>query len=95
MEKSQEILEYLIKVPHSKIVSYKFLSQKFWIHPRVVAKILSKNFEQNKYPCYKVVCNDWKIGWYNLWIEEKIRRLGKDWIKIENNKIHTKHFYKE
>lgn len=88
----EDILEFLTKIPEWKVVSYKYLWDKFKLHPRHIALILSSNINQEIFPCYKVVNSSWKIGWYNLWIEEKIIKLEKDWIKIKNWKIDKKYF---
>lgn len=87
------LLQFLKIIPSSKVISYKQLWDIFWLHPRTVAKILSSNNKQNIYPCYKVVNSNWKIGWYNLWIEEKIKLLKKDWI-IFDKTIPKHHFWK-
>lgn len=84
---SQRIFDFLRKIPKDRVVTYKFLAQKFDIHPRAVAHILRSNTQQNIYPCYKVICSDGSIGWYNLGIQQKIDKLTKDNIPIENQKI--------
>ncbi len=89
-----KVLESLLKIQRWKVVSYKTLWNHFWIHPRVVAQILSKNTEQDKYPCYKVINSDWKIWWYNLWIYEKVKRLKGDWVKVNDLKV-KKEFFQE
>jgi 2'-5' RNA ligase/alkylated DNA nucleotide flippase Atl1 len=77
------IYPFLNLIPKNKLLSYKTLGQIFWLHPRAVAKILSENTETEKHPCYKVIHSNWEIGWYNKWIEEKIKRLEKDWFIIK------------
>lgn len=86
------LYDFLQTIPKWKVVSYKFLAEKFWTHPRTIARILAQNIDQDKYPCYKVVCSDGKISWYNLWVEQKISKLEKDWIIINNWKIDKKYF---
>jgi alkylated DNA nucleotide flippase Atl1 len=39
------------------------------------------------YPCYTVVASDGRLGGYNLGSKEKIRRLRKDGMVIEEGKI--------
>ena len=70
------ILPFLQTIPQGKVVSYKQLSERFKIHPRVVAKILASNQEQDIYPCFLVVRSDGKLSGYNLGIEEKRKRLS-------------------
>ncbi|EKD66630.1 MAG: Methylated-DNA-[protein]-cysteine S-methyltransferase DNA binding protein [uncultured bacterium (gcode 4)] len=90
---NQKIYDFLQKIPVWKVVSYKIIGGKFGIHPRQVARILSENKDTEIYPCYKVVNNNWKLGGYNLWVWEKIRKLEKDGIKIINNWISKKYFW--
>ena len=92
---NNEILKYLQIIPVWKVSTYKILAKKFSLHPRTIASILKKNTNQDIYPCYKVVMSDGKIGWYNLWIEEKIKRLAKENIIIENWKIDKKYFFND
>ncbi len=81
------IYNFLKLVPQNKVITYKTLANIFWLHPRQVAKILSENQNQDIYPCYKVVNNDGSIWWYNLWVEEKIKRLQKDGLEIKELNI--------
>lgn len=89
----KNIYIFLQKIPKGKVVSYKQIWELFSIHPRTVAKILSRNINQDTYPCYKVVNSNWKINWYNLWVENKINKLKSDWIIIKNWKIDSKYFW--
>ena len=87
------LLNFLQIIPKNKVVSYWFLWEIFNLHPRQVANILKNNQKQDIYPCYKVVNTDGSLWWYNLWIDEKIKRLENDWIKIENWKILSDYFW--
>ncbi len=86
-----QILHWLKNIPTGKVVTYKSLGKQFGIHPRIVARILASNTEQDIYPCYKVICSDGKLGGYNLWIDEKIRRLQADGISVKNNTVEKKY----
>lgn len=89
----ENILNFLLTIPKWKVISYKYLWDKFGIHQRKVAFILKNNFKQDIYPCYKVVNKNWKLGWYNLWLKEKIIRLEKDWIIIKQERVLKEFFY--
>ena len=41
MELKQKIFSYLKKLPKNKIVTYKFLAEKFGTSPRAVGQILT------------------------------------------------------
>lgn len=90
-----QILSFLQTIPKGKVSTYKLIWDKFWVHPRSVASVMRYNKEPIKYPCYKVVANDWKISWYNTerWVEEKIEKLKNDWVEIINWKIDKKYFF--
>lgn len=91
----QLVYDFLATIPKGKVVTYKIIANKFGIHPRFVARILSKNYDGDSFPCYKVICSDWKLGGYThrLWIQEKIRRLTSDWIEIVDWKINKNYFW--
>ena len=61
------------------------------MHPRAIAKILNKNSNLNKYPCYKVIHSNGKVGGYKLGQDEKIKRLKGEGIEIKNGKISPKY----
>lgn len=90
----QFLYEFLKLIPENNVTTYKQIWEIFWIHPRKIAKILEQNQKQDLYPCYKVINTNWEIGWYNLWIKEKIKRLQEDWIKIVNDKVDKNYFWK-
>ncbi len=81
------ILAYLKIIPKWKVETYSTIWKKFNIHPRKVANILSRNYDQDIFPCYKIIMSDWKIWWYNLWTKEKESRLKKDWIEVIWGKV--------
>lgn len=89
----KKIYLLLQKIPKGKVISYKQIWVKFCIHPRTVANILSKNQNQELFPCYKVINSNWNLWWYNLWLESKIVKLEKNWIEIKNMKIDKKYFW--
>ncbi len=64
MDLRNKINNFLKKLPKGKLKTYKFLAEKFYSHPRAVARILSTNNDKNIL-CYKVICSNEKIGGYN------------------------------
>ena len=90
-----EVLEYLKNIPKWNVSTYKILANIFQVHPRTIASIMKQNKNQDKFPCYKVISSNGSLGWYNLWLEEKIKRLKNDWIEIIDWKIDKKYFYNE
>ncbi|HMT01335.1 MAG TPA: MGMT family protein [Candidatus Absconditabacterales bacterium] len=87
------VYEFLRKIPKGKVVTYKMLAEKFQSHPRAIGRLIGKNHEQEKYPCYKVVGSDGSLRGYNLGLPEKISRLEKDGIVVENGKVASTLFW--
>lgn len=54
---------------------------------RFVGQLLNKNPNPDKYPCYKVVQSDGKLGGFALGRKDKIRRLKMDGIEVKNDKV--------
>lgn len=78
----QKIFSYLKKLPKGKIITYKFLAEKFDSSPRAVGAILKSNKDKSV-PCYKVIRSDGKLGGYNgLLGKSKKELLKKEGIKF-------------
>jgi alkylated DNA nucleotide flippase Atl1 len=90
----KEMQLLLAKIPKGKVSSYGLLAKKLKIHPRYVGKLLSKNPDGIKYPCYKVIKSDGVLGGYTSknGVKDKIKKLRKDGIEIKNNKINLKKY---
>ena len=89
----EQLYKFLTLIPKWKVITYKNLGEIFNLTPRQVAKILANNKLQDKYPCYKVINSNLQVWGYNLWVNEKIRKLKNEWIKIINNKVDKKHLW--
>lgn len=91
MNLSDKIFREVSRIPKGKVVSYKFLADKFKTSPRAVAKILSTNKNPINIPCHRVIRSDKKIGGYTYKKKKKpkmkIKLLKKEGVKIKNNKI--------
>jgi len=93
MNKIREMQKLLLKIPKGKVTSYKEIAKKLGIHPRAAGRLVGKNPDGDKYPCYKVVYSDGRLGGYGGKIKEKIKRLKKDGIVIKNGKIGKEFFF--
>ena len=87
MMENNKVFKLLRKIPEGKITTYKEIGLKLNLNPRKVGRILSENEDLENIKCYKVVKSDGKVGGYKLGIKEKIKRLEKEGIKVENGKI--------
>jgi len=84
----------LIKIPKGKVSTYKAVSQATGIHPRAVSRILHANKEPEKYPCYKIVKSDGRLGGYGGpgGVKRKKELLERDGIEIMNGKVDLKKY---
>jgi len=94
MKKLKEMQKLLLKIPKGKVTSYKEIARMLGIHPRAAGRLVGKNPDGDKYPCYKVIYDDGRLGGYGGGLREKIRRLKKDGILIKNGKIDKKFFFR-
>jgi len=87
-------LGQLLKVPNGKVVTYGWLGRQVGTGARVVGRIMAGNKEPDKYPCYRVVRADGKLGGYSGpgGIAEKMRRLKKDGVEIVGGRIDLKEY---
>ncbi len=94
-DNTQDILEYLQKIPKWKVMTYKSLGQVFDVHPRKIAMTMKYNKYPDIYPCYKIISASGKLwGYSGEWkVDWKMGRLIRDGIKIENWKIDKKYFF--
>jgi len=90
---SQRILEALLDIPKGKVMTYKTLAYKFWVHPRKVAMTMKYNSYPDIYPCYKVISHSGKISGYSgeNWVNGKILRLQADGIEVRDGIIDKKY----
>jgi methylated-DNA-[protein]-cysteine S-methyltransferase len=93
-DKMREMQLLLAKIPKGKVSTYGLLAKKLKIHPRYAGKLLSKNPDGIKYPCYKIVLSSGKLGGYTSprGIKAKIEKLKADGIEIKNNRINLKKY---
>lgn len=82
-----KVLPLLRKIPEGKVTTYKELAEAADSHPRAVGKILNSNPEPDKYPCYKVVKSDGKLGGYKLGKDKKAELLGEDGAQVKGGKV--------
>ena len=75
-----KIWKQIKKVPYGKCVSYKNISKKTKIHPRLVGKICGDNRLPLYIPCHRIIRSDGSLGGYSA---KGGIRLKKKLLKIE------------
>ena len=84
----QKLQQLLLKIPKGKMTTYKAIASAMGTRGyRFVGHLLHQNPYPDKYPCYKVVQSDGRIGGFVKGPKEKIKRLNKDCIQVKNDKI--------
>ncbi len=84
----KKLQQLLLKVPNGKVTTYKAIADAMGTRGyRYVGQLLNKNPEPNKYPCYKVVQSDGKLGGFALGSESKIKRLKIDGVEVKSDKV--------
>lgn len=88
------VFKYIQDMPKWKVTTYKAIGDIFEVHPRKIGKIVKDNRELEKVPCYKVLENENKIGFYNGkdGIHGKVNLIKAEWIEVINGKIDKKYF---
>lgn len=77
-----ELYTFLQTIPKGKVTTYGALARRFATSPRAIASMLSANQELERYPCYKVIHTDGRIGGYRGGVEKKVKKLQNDWVDI-------------
>ena len=87
----KEFYDLLAQIPEGYISTYGDLALQLGdiIASRAVGEMLSENDDPDNLPCYRVIMSDGKLGGYTNpnGVEEKIRRLRKDGIRISNGRV--------
>lgn len=75
------------KIPKGRVSTYKIISLKTGLNPRLVGRVLSQNASLEKIPCFRVVCSNGFIGGYAGGVKEKKVRLESEGIEIKKFRI--------
>lgn len=78
----------LLQIPKGKVTSYKAVTIALKLRSyRQAGQLLHKNPDPDRFPCFKVVHTDGRLGGYGLGVKEKELRLSKEKIKINKGFI--------
>ena len=90
MNFSEKVYHYCKKIPKGKVTTYKEIGKIMKTKAyRAIGTTLKNNPYAPEVPCHKVVRNNGDIGSYQSKFHnlKKSRLLGKEGIKVINNKI--------
>ncbi|MBI5391050.1 MGMT family protein [Candidatus Woesearchaeota archaeon] len=82
------VLALLTEIPHGKITTYQVIAHKLGTKAyRAVGNALHTNPDPDTYPCCKVVKSNGSLGGFAHGSKEKIRRLSREGIVVQEGKI--------
>ncbi len=93
MKFAQKVYNLLEKIPEGRITTYKVIGKKLNTEAyQAIGQILKQNPNAPKTPCHRVVSSDGSVGGYKgektgEAVEEKIKLLENEGIKIEDEKV--------
>jgi len=90
---NEKCYKILRKVPKGKITTYKALANKLNTKAyRTVGRAMNKNPFAPEVPCHRVINNNGNLGGFASGLNNKIKLLKSEGIKIENCKIDLKKY---
>jgi len=88
MSFQERVWELLKQIPKGKVTTYKIIANKLGTKAyRAVGNACHNNPYAPKAACHRVVNSDGKVGGFRSGIENKIKLLEKEGIKIKDGKI--------
>jgi deoxyribonuclease V len=77
------------QIPASRVSTYGAVAKALGdsIAARAVGRMMNQNPDPENMPCFKIVYSDGKLGGFGLGIDDKIRRLNEDNIKVTDGSI--------
>ena len=85
-----EYTYFLVRqIPPGRISTYGAVAKALGNpgYARAVGKMMNKNPDADTMPCFKIVSSDGGLGGFGLGIDDKIRRLKEDGIKVKDGRI--------
>lgn len=81
---------YLVRqIPSGRVSTYGAVAKALGNrrYARAVGKFMNQNPDADAMPCFKIVKSDGTLGGFGLGVEDKIRRLRQDGVKVKDGKI--------
>jgi len=88
MKFNAKAYELMKKIPKGKVTSYKIIAEKLGTKAyRAIGNACNRNPYAPAVPCHRVVNHSGKLGGFGSGLENKIKLLEKEGIKVKNGKI--------
>lgn len=89
MDITQYTYDLVRQIPPGRVSTYGAVAKALGNpgYARAVGKYMNKNPDADTMPCFKIVKSDGSLGGFGLGLDDKIKRLNKDGIKVKDGKI--------
>lgn len=88
MKFQEKVWKLMEKIPKGKVTSYSAIAKKLNSKAyRAVGNACHRNPYAPRVPCHRVIRSDGNIGGFASGVENKIKVLEKEGIKIKNGKV--------
>ena len=88
MKFNDKVYELTKKIPEGRVSTYKEIAEKLGVKAyRAVGNALNKNPHAPVVPCHSIVSSNAGIGGFASGINNKIKILAKEGVKVKDNKI--------
>ena len=77
------------QIPKGRVSTYGAVAKALGdiVAARAVGRMMNQNPDPEDMPCFKIVYSDGKLGGFGLGIDDKIRRLKQDNVKVSDGNI--------
>lgn len=77
------------QIPPGRVSTYGAVAEALgdMVAARAVGRMMNQNPNADNMPCFKIVHSDGRLGGFGLGIDDKIRRLHQDSIRVYNGRI--------
>jgi len=88
MKFQEKVWKLLEQIPEGKVAKYGIIAKKLNSKAfRAVGNAYHNNPNAPKIPCHRVVNSNGNVGGFAAGIDNKIKLLEKEGVKIEDNKV--------
>jgi methylated-DNA-[protein]-cysteine S-methyltransferase len=85
---AKKVYDLLKKIPQGKVTTYKVIAGEIGTKGyQAIGQIIGANPNAPEVPCHRVVKSDGKISGYAFGVDEKIKILAKEGVKVSDGKV--------
>ena len=84
VRQQERVYRFMARIRKGKVATYRDSARTLRLPPRLVAAVLSLNYDR-RVPCHRAVHANGSIGGYNRGTEKKIRLLRKEGVTVSGS----------